>query len=109
MRTNIDDLSNLLCINDNREKQLLNNTIDYFKKHSNKREARKSIYSKTQIMLIEEEQNINKSDNENSNDDIIIKNEDNFKEEEKKVFYSEKKETVNSNMPFQELASPSNI
>ena len=109
LRTNIDDLSNILGINDNREKQLLNNTIDYFKKYSNKREARKSIYSKTQIMLIEEEQNINKSDNENSNDDIH-KNEDNIKVEEKKAdIYSEKREMVNTNLAFQELASPSKL
>jgi hypothetical protein len=93
---NIEELANILEMTDNREKKLLNNTIDFFKKYATKKgEVRKSI-TQTGIILIEEEQNINKSE-DNSFEESTQNKEKDIEIIEKKIDDEiEKKESLNS-------------
>jgi hypothetical protein len=95
-----DELTHMLGMTDNREKKALLNTIDFFKKYANKRgEAGKKSLTQTGIMLIEEEQIYNKSE-EKSFEETTQKQEKDIEEDEKKIEEVEKKDSLNSPSNF---------
>jgi hypothetical protein len=114
LNINPEKLINMLCITGDREKLLLNNSMDIFRKVSAKSSKKTTHTFSKPIILIEEEGNVNKSEDNMSIDNNEIKIVDELKiENTNKITEGDNSSSLAKenlhNLALQELTSPSKL